>query len=117
MLASKSLNLREDDSHLLYESTKALVFCGTPHLGSAAGELKRVKLIKAIGAAAFVKVPKNVATALEQHSHELSDLADDFRHIGLYEDKQLDIYTYFETVTTAKLSSLVSSQRVQRLEG
>lgn len=98
----------------MYRSTKGLLFYGTPHLGSAADKKKRVKLLKAIATAAFIKMPKNIGTALEQHSDELSDLADDFRKIGLCTERQLTIYTYFEAMSTSKLTSVVSQRPLLR---
>jgi len=85
------------------------MFLGTPNAGSAVDQEKRVWLLKMIAKAAFTQVPPKLESALELHSDELLDLADDFRKSTIYVLKQIEIYTYFETHTTAKLDALVRS--------
>lgn len=108
VLASQTLNTEADDAHLIYNSTKGLVFLGTPHIGSGVGRQKQIWMLKKIAKAAFTQVPPKLESALELHSDELADLADDFRRISLWTERKLGIYTYFETYAHAKVGELVS---------
>ena len=83
------------------------MFFGTPNAGSAADKAKRVWLLKKIAKAAFTEVPPKLESALELHSDELLDLADDFRKTSLCVNRELTIYTYYETHTTPKLGERV----------
>jgi len=107
ILASQAVITEADDAHLVYKSTKGLMFFGTPNAGSAAGRAHRVQILQKIAKVAFTEVPPKLESALESHSDELLDLADDFRKTSLFTLKQLNIYTYVETRTTAKLGALV----------
>jgi hypothetical protein len=99
---------KNDDAHLIYKATKGLMFFGTPNAGSTVSKTARVQLLQTIAKVAFTKVPPKLNSALESHSDELLDLADDFRTISLWTLKELNIYTYFETRTTVELGKRVS---------
>ena len=60
-----------------------------------------------IAKAAFIEVPPKLESELVMHSDELMDLADDFRKSSIYVLKKLEIYTYFETRTMAKIGAVV----------
>jgi hypothetical protein len=107
VLAAQAVNTHADDAHLIYEATKGIIFLGTPHAGSAVDQKKRVWILKKIAKAAFTAVPPKLESALEQHSDELRDLADDFRRITLWTERQLIIYTYYETHSTAAVGERV----------
>jgi hypothetical protein len=102
------VNTEADDAHLIYKSTKGLMFLGTPHVGSVMDKKKRVWILKKIAKVAFTEVPPKLESALELHSDELSDLADDFRKITLWTERQLIIYTYYETHSMAAAGERVS---------
>jgi protein SERAC1 len=89
------VNTQADDAHLIYEATKGLIFLGTPHAGSAVDQQKRIWILKKIAKAAFTQVPPKLESALELHSDELRDLADDFRRITLWTERKLIVYTYY----------------------
>jgi protein SERAC1 len=110
VLASQAVHTQVDDAHLIYNSVKGLIFLGTPHAGSTVDRQKRIRILKMIAKAAFTEVPPKLESALELHSDELADLADDFRKITLWTKRKLIIYTYFETRATAAIGDLVSSQ-------
>lgn len=107
VLASQTLLTQADDAHHIYNASKALMFFGTPNAGSAADKAKRVWLLKKVAKAVFAEVPPKLESALELHSDELLDLADDFRKTSLCVRRELTIYTYYETHTTAKLGDRV----------
>ena len=88
---------------MIYHSTNSLIFFGTPHLGSGAGDQMRVKLVKTIARAAFVKTPAKVDEALKMHSDELLDLADNFRKTTLWTEKRVEMYTFYETRSDPRL--------------
>lgn len=115
MLASQAVNTEADDAQHIYNSTKGLIFLGTPHLGSAIDKKKRLQVLKTIAKAAFTEVPPKLESALELHSDELADLADDFRKITLWTERKLTIYTYYETKTTASAGELIVDQVSARL--
>ncbi|CAI7624444.1 unnamed protein product [Penicillium manginii] len=105
--ASQTVITELDDAHRIYQATKGLIFFGTPHAGSAAGKKLRVQTLKLIAKVAFTKVPPKLDSALESHSDELLDLADDFRTISLYTKREISIYSYAESRTTPKLGAVV----------
>lgn len=115
VLASQAVNTEADDAHLIYNSTKGLMFFGTPHAGSATNNTKRVWVLQKIAKAAFTEVPPRLEAALEMHSDELADLADDFRKTSLWIRRGVIIYTYFETRTTAKLGEVVVDELSARV--
>ncbi|KAJ5219204.1 uncharacterized protein N7498_001303 [Penicillium cinerascens] len=96
-----------DNAHRIYRATKGLIFFGTPHAGSAVAKIRRVQILKQIAKVAFTEVPPKLDSALEMHSDELLDLADDFRMMSLYTLRQIAIYSYAESRTTPKLNALV----------
>jgi len=112
VLASQAINTEADDAHLIYNSTKGIVFFGTPHAGSAADKKKRVWVLQKIAKVAFTEVPPKLESALELHSDELADLADDFRKISLWTKRELILYTYFETRTIAMLGEVVGINKL-----
>ena len=101
------MNTQADDAHLIYQSTKGLVFLGTPHAGSAIDKKKRIWILKKVAKIAFTEVPPKLESALELHSDELGDLADDFRKITLWTERKLTIYTYYETHSMAAVGERV----------
>jgi len=115
VLASQAVNTEADDAHLVYNSTRGIVFFGTPHAGSAVNPQKRIWVLKKIAKAAFTQVPPKLESALELHSDALADLADDFRKISLWTKRELIIYSYFETYTTGALGEVVSSQELRMI--
>ena len=82
---------------------------GTPNAGSKVEEKKRVQLLKKMAKAAFTEVPPKIESALELHSDELLDLADDFRKIDICKHNRLLIYSFYETLDTKLLGERVRS--------
>ena len=107
MLASQALNTEADDAHLIYNFTKGIMFFATPHMGSAVSKHTRAQILKKIAKVAFTEAPPKIESALEQHSDELADLADDFQKTSLWTRRELVIYTYFENRTDARLGDVV----------
>ena len=106
-MASQTLHTRKGNFHYLYNATVGLVLFGTPHLGSGVGSQFVTQPLKKIAKVAFTKVPAQLDAALTQHSNELSDLGDNFRSTTLWTEKRLEIYTYYETKTVARIGSVV----------
>ncbi|SPN97805.1 uncharacterized protein DNG_01317 [Cephalotrichum gorgonifer] len=113
--AAKAVTTKKDDWYLIYNATKGLVFFGTPHLGSGAGKQLRVQLAKMFASAALFKVPPKVDAALQMHSDELCDLANDFRATSLWTERRLEIYTYYETETDGRLGEKVVDEASARI--
>jgi hypothetical protein len=65
------------------------MFFGTPNAGSDISKKKRLQMLKNIGKVSFTQVPPKIERALELHSDELSDLADEFRTIDICDTKSL----------------------------
>ena len=105
ILASRQ---QTDDRDKIYSATKALMFFGTPHLGSSAGNRLRVQLLNMAAVAIGHGVPPELKQALTMHSRDLRDLADDFSTLSLCKDRVLKIYSFSERDTTSLLNSRVS---------
>jgi hypothetical protein len=83
------------------------MFFATPNAGSYADKKKRVQMLKNIGKIAFKRVPPKIESALQLHSDELTDLADEFRKIDICDTKSLQIYSFYELRDTELLGDLV----------
>lgn len=107
VLASQALETQVDEAHLVYNSTKGIMFFGTPNAGSSLGAQTRIRILQNIARVSFTKVPPKLEEALSMHSDELLDLADDFRKLTLCTQKTITVYSYYEGNTTAKVGSRV----------
>ena len=116
ILTSQALILasRQQTDHRdkIYSATKALMFFGTPHLGSSAGNRLRVQLLNMAAVAIGHGVPPELEQALTMHSHELRDLADDFSTLSLLRNRLLKIYSFSEGNTTTLLGDVVSTRLI-----
>jgi hypothetical protein len=86
------------------------MFFGTPNAGSAMDSKTRIQILQKIAKVAFTEVPPKIERALELHSDELLDLADDFRKIEICKTNRLLIYSFYETRDTKFLGERVSFQ-------
>ena len=91
----------------IYQSTKCLLFFGTPNAGSGVDKKKRMEIIKAIAKISFTEVPPKLEALLQQHSDELLDLADDFRNLEICKLHKLLIYSFHETLNFPGMSERV----------
>ena len=73
---------------------------GTPHAGSHVADAGRIKVLKAIAGATFMKAPENLTKALSAHSNELQDLSKSFERTTIFTQHLIEICTYYETKTT-----------------
>ena len=73
---------------------------GTPHAGSHVADARRIKVLKAIAGATFMKAPENLTKALSAHSNELQDLSESFERTTIFTQHLIEICTYYETKTT-----------------
>lgn len=87
------------------------MFFGTPHLGSGAGDLMRVKLATLVARAVLVKTPRKIDDALKLHSDELLDLSDNFRKTTMWTERRVEVYTFYETRSDPRLGGDVVGSR------
>ena len=106
ILASRQ---QPDNRDKIYSATKALMFFGTPHLGSSANERLRSQVFLMAAEIFGGQIKPELNQALTMHSRDLRNLADDFSTLSLCKDRVLKIYSFSEGNTTNLLSSVVSS--------
>jgi hypothetical protein len=85
------------------------MFFGTPNAGSDIDKKSLIKIMKNLGKLSFVRVPPKIERALELHSDELIDLADEFRRIDICDTKRLQIYSFYESKGTKIVGDRVQS--------
>jgi hypothetical protein len=107
----RASRLPGNDREHIYRATKSAMFFATPNAGSDADKKKRVQMLKNIGKVAFKRVPPKIEKALQLHSDELTDLADEFRQIDICDTKSLQIYSFYELKDTKLLGDLVRGFR------
>lgn len=95
------------DQNAIYDSIAGLVFMGTPHAGSHTTEKKRVRLLTGLARTTFKKPPEKLVKALAAHSDELLDLSDDFERTTIFTKQKIEMWTYYETITTRFLGEEV----------
>lgn len=83
------------------------MFYGTPNAGSTLDQQKRVQILQLIASVAFVEVPPKIKDALESHSDELVDLADEFAASDICTSYRLLIYIFYETKVQSPLRERV----------
>jgi hypothetical protein len=92
----------------MYDSIVGLVFMGTPHAGSAVAAKKRVRLLQALAKASFKAAPERLVRALEANSDELLELSDNFEKTTIFTKGEIEICSYYETMSTKFLGEEVS---------
>ncbi|KAF2732491.1 hypothetical protein EJ04DRAFT_513855 [Polyplosphaeria fusca] len=105
----------DDPLHFIYTSTKLALFFGTPNAGSQLTAMWRIRFLERLGKAAATEVPPNIKAALEMHSIELLDLADDFLDIDSIRRRELKIFSFFEELNYPGLGERVVDETSARL--
>jgi len=92
----------------IYDSMAGIVFMGTPQAGSDVVKKDRVKMLERVAAFTFKKPPKKIIKALAAHSDEVEELSDNFQKTTIFTKHDIEICSYYETVTTKFLGEEVS---------
>jgi hypothetical protein len=87
----------------ILNSTKLIVFMGTPHRGSHVLEKVRISVLEKLAKAAFREIPYNLKTALKPRANELFMINDDFASIK----GQASIINFYEQKHMKGLDELV----------
>jgi hypothetical protein len=97
------LDARKQPSSKVLESTKLIVFLGTPHRGSYVLESKTVYVLEKIAKAAQQEIPPNLKSALKVRSDELFDINEDFVTVK----RDTAIVSFYEQKDTKIIGDLV----------
>ena len=99
------------DQKGFYDSIAGLVFMGTPHLGSAAGQNIWITVLKSIGNIFSLCGPDNIIDALEARSGALNKLSSDFAATSIFKKEEIKMASFYECMTTPPLGQEVSNLR------
>ena len=102
-------NSRIKDQNTVYDSLAGLIFLGTPQAGSDIVKKDRIKVLEQLARVTFKKPPKKLINALVAHCDEIERLSNDFQRITIFTRHEIEICSYYETVTTRFLGEAVSS--------
>jgi hypothetical protein len=107
------LSSSKQPDQIILESTKLVVFLGTPHRGSHMLTSKRIAVLERMAKLASKEVPAQLKATLHPHSDELFAINDDFGNI----QGDIAIVNFYEQKKVAFLNELVVDKESAVLHG